>query len=270
MKTIGIIGCGNMGTALIKNIKAKLKGQKLFGADIDAKKRRRIQNKYRIKVFSDNRKLVKKSDVVILAVKPQDAKKVLTEISRVLAPSKLMVSIMAGVSQSYIKMILSNSVLSNSVAIVRVMPNMPALIGEGISAICAGGASRKHREEVRKIFSSIGEVVEVKEKDFDAITAISGSGPAYFFYVVEILIKSAISLGLRRDVAEKLAIKTAQGSTQLISQLKQDPQVLRKKVTSRGGTTEAAFKLFQQKSLGKVLEAGIRKARDRSRQLRGG
>ncbi|GAG00480.1 unnamed protein product, partial [marine sediment metagenome] len=160
MKTIGVIGCGNMGTALIKNIKAKLKSQRLFGADIDAKKRRRIQDKYRIRVFSDNKKLVKLSDIIILAVKPQDAKKVLTEISGVLAPSKLVVSIMAGVTTDYIKMILSNLVRSNLVTIVRVMPNMPALIGEGISAICARGASRRHRENIRKIFSSIGEVVE--------------------------------------------------------------------------------------------------------------
>lgn len=265
MKTIGIIGCGNMGGAIVKNLKDKLKGKKLLISDKDVRKRALAKKKYRISVLGDNRELARKSDVIILAVKPKEAKAILAEIKDTLKSSKLVISIMAGVSRGFIK-----KCISGNSPVIRVMPNMPSLIGQGVSAICSDGASGKHRNTVKRIFSSLGEVVFVKENDFDAVTAISGSGPAYFFYLVEIMIKTAVSMGLKRKAAERLAIKTAQGSAELLGCLKEDPKALRKKVTSKGGTTEAAFKEFRKRNLEKALLSGIKKAKNRARQLSGG
>lgn len=261
-KTIGIIGCGNMGEAIIYNIKKKLKGYRVIGSDTDNSRRSRIQNKYKIRMLGDNKKLASASDIIIVAVKPQDAKRVLSEISEAVSGSKLLISIMAGITRRFIR-----QRIESKAPVIRVMPNMPALIGEGISAISAEGAASNHKNAARRIFSCIGEVVEVREKDFDTVTAVSGSGPAYFFYLVEVLIKSAISLGLKKDIAEKLAVKTAQGSTKLLKELKVNPLLLRKKVTSKGGTTEAAFALFERMGLEKILEKGIKRAKEKAARL---
>jgi pyrroline-5-carboxylate reductase len=261
-KTIGIIGCGNMGEALIRNLKAKAKGYRLCGADVDQAKRGRIRKRYRISVVDDAKELAKRSDIIILAVKPQEAPTVVPDLAGAMKKSQLLISIMAGVRRAVI-----GNMLAQAVPVARVMPNMPAVIGEGITAVCTDGLTASQRRMVRRIFTSVGEVVEVTERQLDAVTAISGSGPAYFFYLVEVLIKSACALGLERDTARTLAIKTAQGSTQLLSQSQEDPALLRKKVTSKGGTTEAAFRSFQKNKVASILQKGIQEARNRSRAL---
>jgi pyrroline-5-carboxylate reductase len=263
-KTIGIIGLGNMGEAIIKNLKSN-KALRLLGSDKDTAKRTHIKRTYHLKVIRENRGLAEQSDVVIIAVKPKDAAKLLLEIRPSLKVPKVVVSIMAGVTLGFIR-----KHIGGKVTIARVMPNMPAQIGEGISALYLGNLSLKDKRLIKGIFSSIGEVVEVRERDFDAVTAVSGSGPAYFFYLVELLMKTAVSLGLKKSTAERLAIKTAQGSTQLLAETGDDPFALRKKVTSKGGTTEAAFKLFKRRKLDAILREGIKNACKRSRQLRGG
>ena len=122
----------------------------------------------------------------------------------------------------------------------------------------------------KAIFASIGDVIEVKEGDLDAMTALSGSGPAYFFYLVEQLIKSGVKLGLTKETARKAAVKTALGSAELLSKLGEDAATLRKRVTSKGGTTEAAFKVFKRRGLAAIIEKGTKAAKDRSRELSGG
>ena len=264
MKTIGIIGCGNMGEAILRGIISTniVRAKNIFISDINSSQLDCIKNAYKVNVGFNNSIVAKSSDVIILAVKPQDMASTLAGISQELNKKKLLISIAAGMKTKKIL-----SFLDNNVPVVRVMPNMPALIGKGVSAISKDSASARHRKDAGRIFSSIGEVVEIREKDFDAVTAISGSGPAYFFYLVEVLIKSAVKLGLKKDVARKLAVKTAYGSVCLLDQLKQDPASLRKKVTSKGGTTEAVFKLFKKKNLDKIFEEGIKKASQRSKEL---
>lgn len=268
MRKIGIIGCGNMGEAILKGILTNnvVSRKNIFVSDINSAKLNRIKSAYKVFVTFNSSIVAEASDIIILAAKPQDMASIINSISEQLNKRKLVISVAAGVSTKKITSLIGN----DRVAVVRVMPNMPALIGKGISAVCADCVSRKRRSIVYEIFSSIGDIVEIKEKDFDAVTAISGSGPAYFFYLVEALIKSGVSFGLKRKVAEELAVKTAIGSMELLGRMGEDASLLRKKVASKGGTTEAAFKLFRKKKLAKILEEGIKKARNRSKQLRRG
>jgi len=267
MKTIGIIGCGNMGEAILRGIISTktVSPKNIFVSDMNSNKLDCIKRTYRVNVTFSNSTVAKSSDVIIMAVKPQDICSALSDISQEFNNKKLLISIAAGVGVKKIR-----SLLEKNASVARAMPNMPALVGEGVTAVCLDYVPHIYKKDIIKIFLSIGDVVEIKEKYFDAVTAVSGSGPAYFFYMIEVLIKSAVGLGLKRSVAEKMAVKTAQGSIRLLNQLKQDPAIFRKKVTSKGGTTEAAFKLFKKKKFGRIFEEGIKKASQRSKELAGG
>ncbi len=266
-RKIGIIGCGNMGEAILRGIISKKIASRrdIFVSDLNSAKLNCIKKIHKVNVTFNNSMVTERSDIVILAVKPQKMNEVLSAISEELDTKKLVISVAAGITTKKIK-----KLLAKGTPVARVMPNMPALIGKGVSAVCLSGVSSKYRKDILNIFSSIGKVVQVKEKDFDAVTAISGSGPAYFFYLVEVLVKTAISLGLKKDVAIDLAMRTALGSVELLAKSGLDPVTLRKKVTSKGGTTEAAFKLFKKKKLEEILKTGIKKAKKRSKELSGG
>lgn len=260
---IGLIGCGNMGQALLKGIISKGYADKrqILVSDKDRWKRAHAQRKLGVRVSVSNVELMKSCRVIILAVKPQDVNAVL---GRSVLPlrGKCIISICAGVSTKRLEKQLG------PVSVVRVMPNMPGQIAQGVSAISMGRyATKKDRNLAMAIFSCIGEVVQVREQLMDAVTAISGSGPAYFFYLVERLIAAAKKLGLPDQVAKRLAVRTALGSAMLLSQSKQSPQTLRKKVTSKGGTTAAAFTVFQNKGLDKIFTQAFQAAAKRSREL---
>jgi len=264
-KKIGIIGCGNMGEAIFSRLLKKIgNSTSLMVSELDAARRAAIQDKYKIIVEIDNNYLVKYCDVIIIAVKPQDFDKVLKqEVCCGISKDKLLISIAAGITTKHIE-----SVVGKDVPVIRVMPNMPAIIGEAISSISAGtSATKEHMDTARFIFSTIGDVVEVDEKSVDAVTAISGSGPAYFFYVIEALIEAAKKLKLDKETAERLVLKTALGSSKLLDALKEDPARLRQKVTSKGGTTEAALKVFDKKKLKKIVEEAAKAACKRSKEL---
>ena len=264
-KKIGIIGCGNMGEALFSRLSAVMeKSTSLMVSDLDARRRDAIQAKYKVIVGIDNNYVVKYSDVIILAIKPQDFDKVLRqEVCCGISKDKLLISIAAGITTKYIE-----SVVGKETPVIRVMPNMPAMIGEAISSISPGSsATKEHMDTARFIFSTIGDVVEVNEDLVDAVTAISGSGPAYFFYVIEALIEAAKKLKLDKETAEKLVLKTALGSSKLLDALKEDPARLRQRVASKGGTTEAALKVFDKKKLKDIIEAAAKAACKRSKEL---
>jgi pyrroline-5-carboxylate reductase len=264
-KKIGIIGCGNMGEAILSRLSAVLeKSVSIMVSEFDAKRRDYIQSKYKIIVEIDNNEVVKFADVIILAVKPKDLDAILkTEVCCGASKDKLIISIAAGITTKYIE-----NIVGKDIPVIRAMPNMAAAIGESISSISAGSAAeRADIELARNIFLTIGDVVEVDEKLVDAVTAISGSGPAYFFYMMEALIKAGCDAGLKEDIARKLVLKTALGSAKLLEILKEDPAALRSKVTSRGGTTEAAIKVFDSKKLRSIIKDAVSAARKRSKEL---
>jgi len=265
-KIIGIIGCGNMGEAIIKGILAKNLVPKSHILASDARESRLVYIKHRYGTRGmDNEALAKKCNVLILAVKPQD-RNVISEISGGFSSKKLLISILAGVTIEDIK-----GLSRKRIQIARVMPNMGALIGESMSAVSFDkGTKKDNKRMVMRIFSALGEAVEIGETHMDAVTAVSGSGPAYFFYLVETLTKCAIGLGIDVKVAERLAVKTAIGSAALLGQMKLDPQVLRHKITSKKGTTEAALKILEAKGFESIVRDAVAAAYKRSKELSGG
>jgi len=265
-KRIGIIGCGNMGEAIIKGLLAKKIIPKTRVMISDAMDSRIVYLKHRFGVRStDSETLAKKCNVIILAVKPQNMEVALNEVSGGFTSKKLLISVLAGVKTDNIK-----ALSRRKVQVARVMPNMSALVGESISCVAySKGVSKDNKRVVIRLFSALGDVVEVDEIQMDAVTAVSGSGPAYFFYLIEALTESAVALGIERPIAEKLAIKTAIGSTALLSKLKQTPHVLRHKITSKKGTTEAAMKVFDSKGFQGLVKDAVTAAYKKSRDLSG-
>jgi pyrroline-5-carboxylate reductase len=264
-KKIGIIGCGNMGEAILNRLSNVLeKSVSIMASEFDAKRRDYIQSKYKIIVEIDNNEVVKFADVIILAVKPKDLEAVIrSEVCCGASKDKLLISIAAGITTKYIE-----SIVGKDVPVIRVMPNMAATIGESISSISYGSAvTPKHMELAKEIFLTIGDVVEVDENLIDVVTAISGSGPAYFFYMIEALIEAGCAAGLKDDVARKLVLKTALGSAKLLETLKEPPAILRAKVTSKGGTTEAAIKVFESKKFKNIIKDAVKAAKARSKEL---
>ena len=264
-KKVGIIGCGNMGEALLGRLANVIeKSTSIMVSEFDAKRRDYLQGKYKMIIEIDNNELVKFSDVIIIAVKPKDFESLLkNEICCGVSSKKLVISIAAGITTKYIE-----RVIGKDVPVIRAMPNMGALIGHSVSSLSAGSSVKKEDMELAKeIFSLIGDVVEVEEKLVDAVTAVSGSGPAYFFYFIEALYEVAEELELPPDVAKKLVLKTALGSVKLLQDLKEEPAALRKRVTSKGGTTEAAFKVLERKKVKDIIKAAVKDACKHSKKL---
>ena len=252
---IGIIGAGNMGKAIALRMQ-----EKVLVADADSEKLC-FAKKGRLLIAKDNIDLAKRSDIIILAVKPQQISGVLQEITP-FVKGKLIISIAAGVKSVFIKKILT------SARVIRVMPNMPALVGKGITAVAGGSrANKKDLKIARGIFSKLGEVVEVDENLMDAVTAISGSGPAYYFLLTEMIAKAGGNIGLKNNLAKSLAMAAFIGAAELAACSDLSMQNFIKRVASKGGTTEAALKVFGKKGMENIVKQAVRAARDQSRRL---
>jgi len=267
MKRIGVIGCGNMGTALIMGmIKSRFIAPRgIIAWDPDSRKLKQPARSLGIRAARSNLDLVEKSRVILLAVKPQQMEEVLKEIRPHLGRSQLLISIAAGISTRWIE-----KRIGKAVPVIRVMPNTPALIRSGISAIAPGRfATAAMIRTAKGIFQGVGEVVEVQERLMNAVTAVSGSGPAYFFFLMEQMIEAGVRLGLSKEVARRLVLAIAQGAAKLAVSSGETPALLRARVTSKGGTTEAAFKVFTRARLAKTIQAGIQAAAARAKKLGG-
>ncbi len=211
----------------------------------------------------ENDQAVAEADTVILVVKPQDMADLLDEIRESLKPNTLVISLAAGVDTASIE-----ERLPDGIAVVRVMPNTPAQVDEGMAAISAGSHSeQEHLDRVTEILSATGRVVTVPERYQDAVTAISGSGPAYLFFVVEAMIEAGVHLGLPRDIATQLVVQTMLGSAKLLRETGEHPTVLRERVTSPGGTTAAAVRQLEDHKVRAAFIGAMEAARDRSREL---
>ncbi len=268
-KKIGVIGLGNMGGAIVNGLLSSgaVKKANIIGFDSDAAKRAAAVKKYGISATTRSiLEVAAHCDIVIFAVKPQNIDEVLAEIS-FYGKNRLYISIAAGITTRRIEKALARIPKPR---VIRVMPNTPALVGEGISAICKGRyAAAKDLKVANEIFSSVGEVVNLNEKHFDVVTAVSGSGPAYFFYFKEALIETAVSLGMDRVTAKRLVSKTALGSARLLIGSGQEPGVLRQRVTSKGGTTEQAIKVFDRSGMKRIVGKAVAAAVRRSKELSG-
>jgi pyrroline-5-carboxylate reductase len=261
---IGIIGCGNMGGAIAQAIiKKGVAGKKSISLnDKDIRKATRLAKKLGA-VPKDLWRLLKVSDIIIIAVKPQDFFE-LAKLMRDYAPGKTIVSIMAGMRIEDIA-----AALGKGVAIVRTMPNMPAMIGEGITCISYKGKI-KHLCKVKEVFESVGKVMVVNESYLDAVTAVSGSGPAYLFYLADAMISAGKAAGLQKKAATELVLHTLHGASVLLKRSGESPADLVRKVSSKRGTTEAALTIFDKHGLKSTVRTAILKAHRRSRELSAG
>jgi len=279
VETIGFIGSGNMAEALIKGITTARRGatasqragvykpENIFISDIRPDRLDFLAKKYGVQKADSNAALAAKVDILLLSVKPQNMADALQSIKDAVGADTLVISIAAGIKVANIAAVLGDT------AIVRVMPNTPALIGEGASALFANDKAKPMLEKAKSIFSAVGKTVVVDDEGLiDAVTAVSGSGPAYYFLLMEEMIKAAVELGLPEDAAKDLVLQTAKGAGILAIEADKNgesPSELRRKVTSPGGTTEAALKVLAEGKFGPLIEAAIKKAHDRSRELSG-
>jgi len=264
---IGILGAGNMGTAIVRGLVEKsVYPQNISVYDLDAKKVAAMRKVANVRAAKSARQCVSLADVLILAMKPQNLQEAVIDVASSLDPQALVISIAAGVPIAKIE-----SYFKKPVCLVRAMPNMPALVGSGMSAYSAGKrATGKQKKIAEAVLGSFGEVTEVPERLLDLVTAISGSGPAYFFLLAEKMIEAAYEQGMKVDVAKKLVYQTAFGSGRVLAEGGEDPEVLIERVASKGGTTEAALKVFKRMGFGKIVQDAVRAAFKRSCELREG
>jgi pyrroline-5-carboxylate reductase len=258
-----IIGAGVMGETLLSGlVRAGRRVDRLLVGEKRADRAAELEERYGVSVVS-NIDAASKADTLALVVKPQDMADVLAEIAPVLRPGQLVVSLAAGITTAFIE-----SHVPEGVAVVRVMPNTPALVDEGMAAISPGShCDEAHLAEAEGLLASVGKVVRIPERQQDAVTAISGSGPAYIFFVVESMIEAGVHLGLPRSTASELVIQTLVGSAKMLRETGTHPTVLREQVTSPGGTTASALRELEVHRVRAAFLAAMEAARDRSRQL---
>jgi len=257
---IGFIGGGNMAEAIIKGIAHRYAGNIIVSEPRD-ERRAYLEKTYNIKTTPRNRDVASSADIIILAVKPQEMGNVLDEISDVIPEEKTVVSIAAGITLSYLSTRLKTR------KIVRIMPNTPALIQEGMSVMSMCECiNERDIEVIRDIFMSVGRLLTLPEKYMDAVTALSGSGPAFIAYFVEAMIEGGVRTGLSEGNANALAVQTLLGTAQLLD-TGMSPLKLREMVTSPKGTTAAGLAVFEEKGLKEIVVAAIAAATERAKEL---
>ncbi len=261
--TVAIIGAGVMGESLLSGlIRSGRRAEDLLVGEKRRARAAELEDRYGVAVVT-NVEAARRADTLMLVVKPQDMGDLLDELAPVVAPGQLVVSLAAGITTGFIE-----SRLPAGVAVVRVMPNTPALVDEGMAAISRGShCDESHLIEAESLMSATGRVLRVPERQQDAVTAISGSGPGYIFFVVESMIEAGVHLGLPRSTAAELVVQTVVGSAKLLRDTGEHPVVLRERVTSPGGTTAAALRQLEEHKVRAAFLVAIEAARDRSRAL---
>jgi pyrroline-5-carboxylate reductase len=268
MKTqkIGFIGGGNMATSLVSGLIASgHEPGSIWVSDISPEQLKSLAERLKVNVTASNETVVNESDVVVLAVKPQIMRDVAKQIAPAIQQRKpLVVSIAAGISERSL-----SAWLGADIAIVRCMPNTPALVLTGATALHANDkVGTEQRTIAENILRSVGIALWVKdEKELDAVTAVSGSGPAYYFLLMEAMEQAAVNLGLTEETARLLVLQTALGAAKIALESSESPELLRKRVTSPGGTTQRAIETFQQGGFTDLVAKALNAARDRSIEM---
>jgi pyrroline-5-carboxylate reductase len=263
MERVAVLGTGKMGEALLSGMLRA--GRKPANVLVTARRPERAEllgERYGVQVM-DNAAAAKAADTLILAVKPQDMAAMLDELAPHVPSDRLVVSVAAGIPTAFIE-----TRLPDGVPVVRVMSNTPVLVDEAMSAISAGAhAGEEHLQRTEAIFTPVGKTIRVPESQQDAVTALSGSGPAYFFFLVEAMIDAGILLGLPRAVAHDLIVQTAIGAAVMLRDTGEHPVTLREAVTSPAGTTINAIRELENHGVRAALLAALEAARDRGREL---
>ena len=264
-KKVGFVGGGNMGEALVRGLVESnvVPGDKILLADVRADRVRQLADQYGLHAVTGNAALVSEADVVILAVKPQVMAPVLRETLPALGRRPLLISLAAGVSTATI-----TSVLGTYPRLIRVMPNTPALVLQGVTAIArTPGLAQDDLETAQEIFAAVGRVVVLDEEQLDAVTGLSGSGPAYVAIVVEALADGGVKMGLDRTTAMTLAIQTVLGAATLLVETGMHPAALKDMVSSPGGTTIAGIGALEEGGIRATFIRAVERATQRSREL---
>ena len=261
---VAVLGGGVMGeTVAAAVLAAGWEPGSVTVAEPRAERRAELSEQHGLATADSAAAAVSGAGVVLVAVKPNQVGAVLEEIAEALEPEVVVITVAAGLPASFYE-----SRLPSGTPVVRVMPNTPAVIGHGASAVAPGAHAREqHLELTERLLATTGLVVRVAEKDLDAVTAVSGSGPAYVFYVIDAMAEAGVLLGLSRELATQLAVATVEGSGALVSQTGEHPAVLRERVSSPGGTTVAALQVLDEHGVRAGILAAAERCRDRSREL---
>ncbi|OQA29308.1 MAG: Pyrroline-5-carboxylate reductase [Verrucomicrobia bacterium ADurb.Bin345] len=264
---IVFLGAGNMAEALVRGVLRGriVKPAEVVVTDVRSERLRHFRKKYKVCGEQDNRNAVRRANVVVLSVKPQQFGELLAEICTALPKRTLVLSIAAGIRTVRIE-----KALGKGTRVVRAMPNTPALVGAGIAGLCRGRwATDADMACAETILGAVGMTVRVREADMDAVTALSGSGPAYVFYFVEAMLEAARKLRMDAGTARKLIQETFRGAAHLLAETGEHPAVLRERVTSKGGTTAAALDRLRAHKVGDGIKAAVLAAHRRSKELSG-
>jgi pyrroline-5-carboxylate reductase len=261
---IGILGGGTMGEIIARALLQRevVAPEQILVADLVPERREELAA-LGVRVTAQSEKLLGQTECLLICVKPQNARKVLLPLRGMVPAETLVISIMAGIDLAFMAEMLDHEV------VVRSMPNLPARIGQGVTVwMPAQAVPDRERLLARIIFQSMGSEVEVADEGLlDAATAVSGTGPAYIFYIAENLLDAARGFGFSEAQALKLVRQTFRGAMDLWAETGEAPDELRRKVTSKGGTTHAAVTTFQERDIGGIFRAGVTRARDRAREL---
>ena len=266
MGLIAIFGAGVMGETLLSGLlRAGRPVDQVLVTERRPDKAAELVEKYGVSVVS-NVEAATAADTLVFVVKPQDMGSLCDEISGHVRPGAMVVSLAAGITTEFLE-----SHLPAGVPVVRVMPNTPALVDEGMAAVSGGEhCDEAHLDETEQLLRAVGKVVRVPEKYQDAVTAISGSGPAYIFYIVEAMIEAGVVLGLPRATASELVIQTVYGAATMLRETGEHPSVLRENVSSPAGTTVAALRELDDHKVRAAFISALEAARNRSQQLASG
>lgn len=261
---ISIIGGGNLGSALVQGfLRAKVwKPTDILVCDISRTKISFLRRKFKVRTTSRIKEALNFSPILLLVIKPKDMESLLSKLGSF--KGKLLVTLAAGISTDFLEKRLGK------ISVIRVMPNICVAVGEGVCAYSLGRYTRPSDEKkFLSLFASLGETIKMKESSLNLITAISGSGPAYIFRIIEILISIAQKDGLSKKMASRIVSQTVFGSSKMVKELKEKPEILRAKVTSPGGTTAAALEVLEKNHLSEIFSNAIKSARKRAKELGG-
>ncbi len=264
MKKIGIIGVGNMGESIVKALLKKgVKKESIIFSEVKKERARAVRKIFGIKEAKKPGELVSNTDYIILSVKPQDSKTVLTEIAPFLDAGKIIITIMAGITTSNIL-----SIVGKPVKIVKAMPNICVKVGDGVIGIAHNKIVKKEEvKKVKDIFEPLGQVIEIGEELMDAMTALGASGPAFFLLFLEAMIDAGLKIGIPREKARVISTQVVKGTLKMLAEEGMHPTVMRDMITSPGGTTISGIAVLEEKAFKGIIIEAIERASRRAKEL---